>query len=110
MAGAYRRIVPLIQDVGPDVRLLVDGNSALLAEEGDRGRAHAGRQRHLATSKSLAHTGRYHWTKQVTDALNLDVTGGEQDCDLALWRFAIDMRAVDVVQPMSVTWAASTAR
>ena len=31
--------------------------------------------------------------------LFVDVTGGEQDCDLALWRFAIDMRAVDVVQP-----------
>ena len=38
-------------------------------------------------------------TKQVTDALALDVTGGEQDCDLALWKFAIEMRAVDVVQP-----------
>jgi L-alanine-DL-glutamate epimerase-like enolase superfamily enzyme len=35
----------------------------------------------------------------VKEALDLDVTGGEQDCDLALWRFAIDMRAVDVVQP-----------
>src|SRR5262249_35073581 len=41
----------------------------------------------------------YAWTKEVAEALDLDVTGGEQDCDLALWRFAIDMRAVDVVQP-----------
>ena len=38
-------------------------------------------------------------TKQVTDALELDVTGGEQDCDLTVWRRMIDMRAVDVVQP-----------
>jgi len=38
-------------------------------------------------------------TKAVTDALDLDVTGGEQDCDLATWRRMIDMRAVDVVQP-----------
>jgi L-alanine-DL-glutamate epimerase-like enolase superfamily enzyme len=38
-------------------------------------------------------------TKQVTDALALDVTGGEQDCDLATWARMIDMRAVDVVQP-----------
>ena len=38
-------------------------------------------------------------TKQVTDALSLDVTGGEQDWDLATWQRMIDLRAVDVVQP-----------
>jgi L-alanine-DL-glutamate epimerase-like enolase superfamily enzyme len=38
-------------------------------------------------------------TKEVADALALDVTGGEQDWDLATWRRMIDMRAVDVVQP-----------
>jgi len=39
------------------------------------------------------------WTKQVTDALKLDVTGGEQNCDLSTWKRIIEMRAVDVVQP-----------
>jgi L-alanine-DL-glutamate epimerase-like enolase superfamily enzyme len=38
-------------------------------------------------------------TKVVTEALALDVTGGEQDWDLATWRRTIDTRAVDVVQP-----------
>ena len=38
-------------------------------------------------------------TKQVTDALALDVTGGEQDWDLATWERMIEMRAVDIVQP-----------
>ena len=38
-------------------------------------------------------------TKQVTDFLDIDVTGGEQDCDLPTWRRMIDMRAVDIVQP-----------
>ncbi|MEL6282461.1 MAG: mandelate racemase/muconate lactonizing enzyme family protein [Pseudomonadota bacterium] len=38
-------------------------------------------------------------TKQVTDALSLDVTGGEQDWDLATWERMIAMRAVDIVQP-----------
>ena len=33
------------------------------------------------------------------DALDLDVTGGEQDCDFTVWRRMIDMHAVDVVQP-----------
>ena len=39
------------------------------------------------------------WTAEVTRALDLDVTGGEQDCDLAQWRRMIGMRAVDIVQP-----------
>jgi L-alanine-DL-glutamate epimerase-like enolase superfamily enzyme len=38
-------------------------------------------------------------TRLVTEALDLDVTGGEQDWDLATWARMIDMRAVDIVQP-----------
>ncbi len=38
-------------------------------------------------------------TREVTRALAVDVTGGEQDCDLAQWRRIIDTRAVDIVQP-----------
>lgn len=38
-------------------------------------------------------------TRQVTEALDLDVTGGEQDCDIGQWGRIIDSRAVDVVQP-----------
>ena len=38
-------------------------------------------------------------SKQVADALDLDVTGGEQDWDLSTWQRMIDMRAVDIVQP-----------
>ncbi len=38
-------------------------------------------------------------TRLVTEALELDVTGGEQDWDLATWARMIEMRAVDVVQP-----------
>ena len=39
------------------------------------------------------------WTRQVTDALELDVTGGEQDWDDMVWRRMIETRTVDVVQP-----------
>ena len=39
------------------------------------------------------------WTKEVTDALDLDVAGGEQDCDLSTWRRIIELKAVDIVQP-----------
>ncbi|MCV3739250.1 mandelate racemase/muconate lactonizing enzyme family protein [Rhizobium sp. TRM96647] len=38
-------------------------------------------------------------TRQVADALDIAVTGGEQDWDLTIWRRMIEMRAVDIVQP-----------
>ena len=38
-------------------------------------------------------------TREVREALDLDVTGGEQDCSMPVWRRMIEMRAVDVVQP-----------
>jgi L-alanine-DL-glutamate epimerase-like enolase superfamily enzyme len=97
--GRTDEIVPLIRKtLGPDARLLVDGNSAYTPKKA----IEVGR---LLEDHGICHFEEpcpyweYHWTKQVTDALSLDVTGGEQDCDLALWRFAIEMRAVDVVQP-----------
>ena len=38
-------------------------------------------------------------TKEVTDALDLDVTGGEQDCMIERWQSMIEGRVVDVLQP-----------
>ncbi len=38
-------------------------------------------------------------TREVAQALEIDVTGGEQDCSLATWARITRMRAVDVVQP-----------
>ena len=38
-------------------------------------------------------------TRAVTEALSLDVTGGEQDWDLNIWAQMIATRAVDVLQP-----------
>jgi L-alanine-DL-glutamate epimerase-like enolase superfamily enzyme len=38
-------------------------------------------------------------TKRVTDALAIDVTGGEQDWDMATWERIIEGRVVDIVQP-----------
>jgi L-alanine-DL-glutamate epimerase-like enolase superfamily enzyme len=39
------------------------------------------------------------WTAEVAKALEMLVTGGEQDNDLAQWRRMITMRAVDLIQP-----------
>jgi len=40
----------------------------------------------------------YEATKAVADVLDIDVAGGEQDCNLAQFRWMINERAVDVVQ------------
>ena len=39
------------------------------------------------------------WTAEVTEALEMDISGGEQDNDLAQWRRMIRMKAFDIVQP-----------
>ena len=38
-------------------------------------------------------------TAEVADALEIDVTGREQDWDMTIWRRMINMPAVDIVQP-----------
>ncbi len=97
--GRTDTIVPLIRKtLGDKATLLVDANSCYTPKKA------------IAVGKMLEQHGvvhfeepcpywQYDWTKEVTNALSLDVTGGEQDCDLALWKFAMDMRAVDVAQP-----------
>ena len=97
--GRTETIVPLMRkSMGPRFKLLVDGNScytprkaievgALLEEQG------------VCHFEEPCPYWELEWTKEVADALDLDVTGGEQDCDLSTWRRMIGMRAVDVVQP-----------
>jgi L-alanine-DL-glutamate epimerase-like enolase superfamily enzyme len=41
----------------------------------------------------------FEMTRQVTQALEIAVAGGEQDSSAAKWRWMIDHRMVDVVQP-----------
>lgn len=97
--GRTEKIIPTIRAaLGDDVDLLVDGNSCYRPETA------------IEVGRILEDNGIRHfeepcpywkldWTKQVTDALALDVAGGEQDNNLALWKHMIDSRVVDVVQP-----------
>jgi L-alanine-DL-glutamate epimerase-like enolase superfamily enzyme len=97
--GRTETIVPTMRRaMGSDVKLLADANSCYTpAKAIEIGR--------LLEANGICHFEEpcpyweLEWTKQVADALDLDVTGGEQDCDLSTWRRLIDMRAVDVVQP-----------
>ncbi len=97
--GRTEAIVPTMRAaMGVGVDLLVDANSGF-----SPGRAiEVGR---MLQDNGICHFEEpcpyweYEQTKQVTDALDIDVTGGEQDCELQNWRRMIEMRAVDVVQP-----------
>ncbi|MEM9231804.1 MAG: mandelate racemase/muconate lactonizing enzyme family protein [Pseudomonadota bacterium] len=97
--GRTDEIVPTVRKaLDDDVTLLVDANSCY-----PPGQA-------IEIGKMLQENGISHYeepcpyweyeqTKQVTDALEIDVTGGEQDCELQNWRHMIDWRVVDIVQP-----------
>ncbi len=97
--GRSEDIIPTIRTaLGPDVSLLADANSCFMPA------------RAIEIGRIMEDQGMEHYeepcpyweleqTKEVTDTLAINVTGGEQDCDLTIWRRMIEMRAVDIVQP-----------
>jgi len=97
--GRTEQIIPMMRrELGDDVDLLIDANSCYSPDR-------AIEVGHILQDNGFCHVEEPcpYWeleqTKQVTDALDIDVTGGEQDCDLPTWKRMIDMRAVDIVQP-----------
>lgn len=97
--GRTEAIIPLMRSaLGDGVDLLADGNSCYSPDAAIR----VGRllQDHgVRNFEEPCPYWRRDWTRQVTEALTLDVTGGEQDNDLAMWQHMIDQRVMDVVQP-----------
>lgn len=97
--GRTEDIVPTMRRaMGDDVALLVDANSCY-------GPARAIEVGHMLQDNGISHYEEPcpYWefaqTKEVTDALDLDVTGGEQDCMIERWQSMIDGRVVNVLQP-----------
>ena len=97
--GRTEEIVPTMRRaLGPDATLLVDANSCYSP-------ARAIEVGRLLQDQGISHFEEPcpYWeleqTKAVRDALAIDVTGGEQDCYLPLWKHMIAMGAVDIVQP-----------
>jgi L-alanine-DL-glutamate epimerase-like enolase superfamily enzyme len=97
--GRTEAIVPTVaRALGDGVAKLVDANSGFSP-------ARAIEVGRLLESEGVGHFEEPcpYWeleqTRQVADALDIDVTGGEQDWDLATWRRMIDTRTVDIVQP-----------
>ena len=94
------------EDIVPSVaRALGDGIDKLVDANSGFSPARAIAVGHLLQCEGIGHYEEPcpYWhleqTKQVADALSIDVTGGEQDWDLATWARMIEMRAVDIVQP-----------
>ena len=97
--GRTEEIIPTMRrELGADVDLLIDANSCYSPN------------RAIEVGYILQDNGFCHYeepcpyweleqTKKVTDALTIDVTGGEQDCDLPTWNRMIEMRAVNILQP-----------
>jgi L-alanine-DL-glutamate epimerase-like enolase superfamily enzyme len=97
--GRTEAIVPAVRKaLGDDARLLVDGNSCYTPAKA------------IEVGRMLEDWGVVHfeepcpyweldWTREVTQTLDLDVTGGEQDNYLPVWRHMIATKAVDVDQP-----------
>jgi L-alanine-DL-glutamate epimerase-like enolase superfamily enzyme len=97
--GRTEAIVPAIRRaLGPEASLLVDANSGFSPK------------RAIEVGRMLEAEGVEHYeepcpyweldqTEAVTDALDIAVTGGEQDCELPTWRLICERRVVDIVQP-----------
>ena len=97
--GRTEAIVPAIRKaLGPEAHLLVDANSGFSP-------ARAIEVGRLLEAEGIEHYEEPcpYWeleqTKEVADALDVAVTGGEQDCELATWRRICELPAVDIVQP-----------
>jgi len=96
--GRTEDIIKTVGSAMSGSSLLVDGNSCYTPDKA------------IAVGKLLQDNGiiqfeepcpywELEWTAEVTAALSLDVSGGEQDNDLAQWRRMIAMKAVDITQP-----------
>jgi L-alanine-DL-glutamate epimerase-like enolase superfamily enzyme len=97
--GRTEEVVSAVRTaLGDEVALLVDANSCYTPV------------RAIEVGRMLEQHGICHfeepcpyweldWTREVTAELEVDVTGGEQDWDLRVWRTMTETRVVDVVQP-----------
>lgn len=97
--GRTEAIVPAMRRaLGDDMELLVDANSCYSP-------ARAIEVGHLLQDHGIVHYEEpcpyweYDQTRQVREALTLDVTGGEQDCYLPAWERMVREHVVDIVQP-----------
>ncbi len=97
--GRTEEIIPSIRRaLGDDVDLLADANScyspARAIEVGRLMEAHG-----MVHYEEPCPYWELEQTRQVTEALDMDVAGGEQDCEFSVWKQIVRDRVVDIAQP-----------
>ena len=97
--GRTEEIIKTVSEsLGQNTNKLVDANSGFSAEKA------------IEIGKMLQDFGIDHFeepcryweleeTKKVRDALDIDITGGEQDWDFIVWKQMIEKNVVDICQP-----------
>ena len=97
--GRTEEIIPMVaKALGDGIDKLVDANSCYAP-------ARAIEVGYLLQDHGIGHYEEpcpyweYDQTAEVRAALNLDVTGGEQDCEYSAWQLMIEHQSVDVLQP-----------
>ena len=97
--GRTEAVVPVVSKaLGDGIDKLVDGNSCYSPK------------RAIAVGQILQDNGidhfeepcpywEYDHTAEVRAALDIDVAGGEQDCELSSWQLMIEHHSVDILQP-----------
>lgn len=97
--GRSEAIIPAVRKaVGDDVELFADANSCYTPDVAIEF-GHRLEDANYAMYEEPCPYWELEWTREVTQALKIDVSGGEQDNDMAQWRRMIAMGAVDIVQP-----------
>jgi L-alanine-DL-glutamate epimerase-like enolase superfamily enzyme len=98
-AGRTEKLIPMIRKaVGDGVRLLADGNSCFTPPKAIEIGRRMQDNRYFWFEEPCPYW-ELEWTAEVAAALTVNVSGGEQDNDLAQWRRMIAMNAVDICQP-----------
>ena len=97
--GRTEAVIPVVaKALGDGIDKLVDGNSCYAP-------ARAIEVGHLLQDNGITHFEEpcpyweFDQTAEVRAALDLDVAGGEQDCEFSAWAMMIEHRAVDILQP-----------
>jgi L-alanine-DL-glutamate epimerase-like enolase superfamily enzyme len=97
--GRTERMIPLVREAfGPDMALYADANGFYSVEEAIRVGRLLEEQRYLFFEEPV-HFDWYEETKEVADALALDVAGGEQEYSLHGFRWLLANGGLQVVQP-----------
>ncbi len=97
--GRTEAVISIVaKALGDDIAKLVDANSCFIPKQAievglllqDHGISHY---------EEPCPYWEYDQTAEVRAALDLDITGGEQDCELSSWQLMIEHHSVDILQP-----------